>query len=406
MCCSLLFCACSNQEATEDQRSNNPFAVIAIGDVGEPGSDLRANSQLLANMLTQKHDAGQFDAMIFLGDNFYNTGLNVRADEVDGLVKDVLGPFKISLEALGRKNVHAIAGNHDYYARNAFETSALFGLIDIQEGPIGLTDKGNKRASALKQWTYYYGMPAEVCYPTNSGLTDSVQFIFVDSALPLRTNANTWTPALDSLRKLLRASAARKGITWRILCMHHPMYSVGEHAGFSEWNDETNTVEYLTQCDKDSNAVGWMKNWFDPEDLCAEKYGAFMDSLKGAINETGVRIQAALTGHEHSLQLLNYQDRDRDCEGCPKIHIVSGAGSKSERVKFPSPPIEFTAANTTPSKEGISAIGFARLIFSADSMRVTFFNARTIAPQDMGGGMKEFTITPDGRLTNVIPPKE
>ena len=77
--------------------------------------------------------------------------------------------------------------------------------------------------------------------------------------------------------------------------MHHPIYSVGQHGGYTEWNDETNTIEYLTTCDKDSNAVGWLKNWFDPEDLCTEKYQQYLDSLRSVITASQVRIQLALS---------------------------------------------------------------------------------------------------------------
>ncbi len=349
-------------------------------------------------MYKGQHDGGKFDAMIFLGDNFYNTGLNVPADEVDDYVKSVLGPFKVPLEGMGKSNVHAIAGNHDYYARNAFETSILFGLISIEEGPIGLTAKGNKREEAIESWTYHHNMPASATYAVTDGAADSVQFFFVDSALPLRTDPKTWSVALDSLRSLMRVSAANRGVTWRVLCMHQPMYTVGEHGGYSVWNDETNTVEYLTPCDKDSNAMSWMKNWFDPEDPCTEKYSAFLDSVKAIIKQSGTRIQLALSGHDHSLQLLYYPEKDADCAGCPKIQVVSGAGSKPARVKFPNPPFEFTSAQRQPTKQGVSVTGFAQLMFEKEKLRVVFFDGASIAPYDMGDGKKEFWISSDGQL--------
>lgn len=391
--------SCSHRdEILNNQREGRPLTVIAIGDAGKAGSELKSNAQLLTNMYTGQHDGGKFDAMLFLGDNFYNTGLNVPVDDVDDYIKRVLGPFKVPFDGLGKGNVHAVAGNHDYYARNAFETSILFGLISIEEGPIGLTGKGNKREEAIQSWTYHHNMPASLTYSLTEGGTDSVQFLFVDSALPLRTDQKTWSLALDSLRTLMRISAGKNGVTWRILCMHQPMYTVGEHGGYSVWNDETNTVEYLTPCDKDSNAMSWMKNWFDPEDPCTEKYSAFHDSIKTVIKQSGIKIQLALTGHDHSLQLLYYPEKDADCQGCPKVHIVSGAGSKPTRVKFPNPPFEFTSAQRQPSKQGVSVPGFAQLMFEKDKLRVVFFDGFSIAPYDMGGGKKEFWISSEGRL--------
>ncbi|MEK9138904.1 MAG: metallophosphoesterase, partial [Bacteroidota bacterium] len=320
--------------------------------------------------------------------------------DVESKVKKILGPFKEPMRGLGRANIHAIAGNHDYYARNLVEESYLFGLISFEEMPIGLTDKGNEREAAIDLWTYYFKMPAEASYAVAPGAADSVQFIFFDSALPLRTPLSSWRPALDSLHKLLVNSRQRPGIIWRILCVHHPFYSVGEHGGYSEWNDETNTVEYLTRCDKDSNASAWFKNTFDPEDLCAEKYRQYIDSVKAVIHSAEVKLQLTLAGHEHSLQLLNYPDLDSACPEFPKVHIVSGAGSKPSRVKSPSPPFEYTSAPTDPKKQGESFPGFVQLQFERERLRVKFFNARSGDWLNMGGGKNEFWLDLNGNLLN------
>jgi 3',5'-cyclic AMP phosphodiesterase CpdA len=400
---ALMVTACSSQQEVQDPSAGGevtarPLTVIAIGDVGETGRTLKSNASYITDMYTGAHDGGKFDAMIFLGDNFYNTGLNVPVDDVDGMIKSVLGRFKTPFEGIGRRNVHAVAGNHDYYARNAVDVSFFFGLIDIQTAPIGLTDKGNKREAEIEYWTYYYNMPADAFYPLSPGSKDSVQFIFLDSALPLRTSPKTWGAALDSLRKLLVATKGRPGILWRVLAMHHPVYSLGEHGGYTEWNDETNTVDYLTQCDKDSNAVGWFKNWLNPEDLCTEKYQQFLDSLKSVIAASQVRIQLALSGHDHSLQLLYYPQRDADCAGCPKVHVTSGAGSQTTKVRFPSPPFEFTSAQRDLKEQGLSLSGFAQLRFEGKRLRIVFFEGRRGDLIDMGGGKKEFWIDVDGKL--------
>ena len=399
---TLLFLSgCANEPSSRgvsDSAEVRPLTVLVLGDAGETGSALRACASYVTDMHTGRHDGGKFDAMIFLGDNFYNIGLNGPVSDVSGKVKDVLGRFNVPMTDLGRANVHAIAGNHDYYARNLLEASLLFGLISFEDGPIGLTEKGNQRAAALPEWTYYYRMPAQTTYPLTPGASDSAQFIFLDSALPLRTDPATWRPALDSLSRLLAASKRRPGILWRILCAHHPIYTVGEHGGFTVWNDETNTVEYLTQCDKDSNAMGYIKNMLDPGDLCTEKYQQYLDSLRAVVHASGVRIQVSLAGHDHSLQLLNYPDRDTQVNGWPKVHIVSGAASKPSRVKLPVPPQEFTSADTDPKKEGESVPGFVQLRFEGGRLRVAFFNARSGDWLEMGGSRKEFWLDASGTL--------
>ncbi len=383
----------------DDRLYGAPLTVLAIGDGGEAGSALRGNAGVMTDMFTGRHDGGKFQAVVFLGDNFYNTGLNLPATDVEGKVKSILGPFKEVFEGLGRTPVHAIPGDHDYYRRNAFESSLLFGLFNMAEGPVGISNRGNEREAAIEWWNYHYQFPAQMTLPAGGSSPDSVQFIFYDSALPLRTDPKTWRSALDSLARLLATSRDHRGIGWRILVTHHPFQSVGEHAGYSLWNDERNRVEYLTNCDKDSNAVAWIKNWLDPQDLCAERYRQYIDSLSRVIRAGGVGFQAALSGHDHSLQLL-YAPNRTGKDPFPSVQIISGAGSNPTRVKFPVPPFEFTAAQSAPEKEGISLPGFVQISFRGNRMRITFFNATNGDPVDMGGGRKEFWVDRDGRLVD------
>lgn len=137
--------------------AGDPLTVIALGDAGDNTSALRACGTYVTNMHVGQHDAGKFGMLLFLGDNFYPTGLNIPIDDVPRKIESTLEPFKIPLQELGRSNVHALAGNHDYYARYAIETSVFFGLVKIEEAPVGLTDRGNRRAAAIETWTYHYG---------------------------------------------------------------------------------------------------------------------------------------------------------------------------------------------------------------------------------------------------------
>ena len=390
--------ACSPQHDLSREGQGNVLTILAIGDAGLRGSDLRANASLMTNMFTGQHDGGQFDALIFLGDNFYDIGLNVPANEVEGKVNSILDLFRVPIASLGRGKIHVVAGNHDYYARHALETSVLFGLIDIEEGPVGLSDKGNERERAIDRWSYYYDMPAQAFYRIEGESGDTLQLVFFDSARLLRTKPARWRGALDSLETLLRVAAHRPGIIWRALCLHHPFVSLGEHAGYTVWNDETNTVEYLTPCDKDTNAVAWFKNLLDPEDLCADQYGRYIDSVRAVIGRSGAKIHILLSGHDHSLQLLYYPEQTVVCAECPRVTIISGAGSKVSRVREARPPREFTASQQTREREGISRSGFAQLMFTKDRVRVVFFEGRTGESIDMGGGRKEFWIDRNGDL--------
>jgi hypothetical protein len=103
-----------------------------------------------------------------------------------------------------------------------------------------------------------------------------------------------------------------------------------------------------------------------------------------------------LAGHDHSLQLMNYPDSA--CAICPHIFVISGAGSKRERVKSPSPPREFSHPINTPEERGRSAGGFALCRFEHGELNIVFIDAADGRPLDMGGGRKEFRISESGEL--------
>ncbi len=365
-----------------------PLTLVGIGDAGGHGAVLRGNAGLLEAMRTGEHDGGRCNVLVFLGDNFGETGLNVPAAAVEGEASATLGHFRSVLQDLGPANVYGIPGETEYYARMAVEKSALFGLITTSEWPVGLTDRGVRRAAARPEWRFYAHYPASAVYAAGGGSTDSVELIFFDSALLMRTEPPAWTAAFDSLRNLLHASARRPGIGWRILCTHHPLRSAGEHGGYTVWNDEDSTVEYLTGCDRDSNAFRYVGNWIDPEDLCTARYRACCDSMRAALRAGGVTVQAVLSSHDRSLQLLPPDS------GGP-LQIVSGCGSETDRVRLPAPPAVYSAGRK--SDMGRSLPGFVQLRWRDDRMEVTFYNERNGEPIDMANGITYFSVHKDGR---------
>ena len=92
------------------------FTMFAIGDAGKPGDILLENAKALEIEAERLRKTGNpVSTMVFAGDNFYPVGLNHDEEVRLDLVNDVLGPMAGFLRTLGRKNVHAIPGNHDYY---------------------------------------------------------------------------------------------------------------------------------------------------------------------------------------------------------------------------------------------------------------------------------------------------
>jgi len=374
------------------------LVVIGIGDAGEDNSTLRATGFYVSDMYTGRHDAGKPDVLLFLGDNFIPLGLNGPGVDADGTARSLFRKFDDVFATMPQQQVHAIPGEHDYYSRFGQVQSTFFGLFTSGEFPTGISNRGVIREHLRREWTFHSGMASEMVWPVRPGGGDSAQFIFFDSALLLRTDPSQWHPALESLRRILIGSRDRQGITWRILCAHHPWYSLGEHGGYSVWNDDDSTVEYLPNCDRDSNSAGYVRNWLDPEDLCADRYIRYVDSIRSAIRSGSVKVHLILSAHDRSLQLLYEPERDRECDLCPEIQIVSGAASRTTRVRQPSPPYEFTSASGHPEDEGISLPGFVQLLFGPDRIRVIFYNSRNGDRIDMGAGRRVFWVDRSGKL--------
>jgi predicted phosphodiesterase len=396
--CSSHACGQNVPISTNPTGTQAGFSLVAIGDAGERNGILEDNAETIAALFRRE----RFDLLVFLGDNFYKTGLNFDSEkdpqkETPKKINSVLGPFRAVMRALGRQNVHAVAGNHDYYAQLAVNKSFLWGLFSVEALPVGITNKGNQRADTISTWTYHYGLPQQALFPVDSAAGDSLQIIFFDSAVLLRTQQHTWRPYFAALERLLFSTSNRPQIKWRIIAAHHPLHSLGEHGGYSEWDPEARTVRYLNHCDPDSDIVGYFTNFADPEDLCAERYRAYRDSLLAAIHRGGVPVQLFMAGHDHSLQLLHYSNRAPDCSACPQAFLISGAGAKVSRVRAPAPELgEHTWPDNSSKQRGKSRYGFARIDIQGERLRIRIFDGKTGKELDMGTGRTEFFVKPDG----------
>ena len=365
--------------------AQQPLTFFAIGDAGQAGPVLdgcaSGMNQWSATLRQQGKPLG---LLLFLGDNFYPIGLNHPKPERERLIADILGPHRELLRALGKGNVHAIAGNHDYYCRTV--------------GPIPMNTcvAGNEYAAQIPEWTYHYGHPTSIRRAVAAGSRDSVEFILFDSGLPVAVGGPSCKPLFDSLEKLLRRSATAQGVKWRILAAHHSPFTVGEHGGWRRWLPEQRRVGYVGNCQNEGDdPYRALFDLISNQDNCNRGYQAYSDTLLATIQRSGARVQLMMAGHDHSLQLLNYPERT--CQLCPKVFAISGAGAKREPVKSPNPPSEFTHPINTDAEEGASAGGFMIGEFAEGRLRLRFINAADGAVLPMGG-VNDFQIDESGRL--------
>lgn len=384
---TILFVAALSATA-QPERSAAGFTFFAVGDAGKPGSLLTGTAQAMqkeAQGLNVEKD--QLDALIFLGDNFYPNGLNLEKEEREALIEEVIGPHRPLLNSLGRKNVHSIAGNHDYYCAT------------LGPAPYGTCFSGNRYEAMIPEWTYYDGYPRSVRYAISAGSSDSVELFFFDSAILLQSDQSEWRPVLDSLTRLLAASSYRRSVRWRLFFAHHSPYSVGAHGGYRKWDSERKEVTYIGNCiEEGDDPFKYAEQLAEyHEDVCRPRYQAYKDSLFAIVRRSGVLIQAMFAGHDHTLQLLNYPER----ESSPKLFIVSGAGSKQEYVRSPLPPSIYTHPFNDQEHKGESAGGFMAGRIEGDQLHLWFVNGETGERLDMGGGTKDFFVDRNGSLVQT-----
>jgi hypothetical protein len=374
--------------APSSAQPGRPFSFIAIGDAGQPGSTHSSTAAAVNATATTMTASGSAPGMmIFLGDNFYPSGLNTSDAQWVALRDAILEPYRDLMRRVGRENVRAITGNHDYYCRS------------VNAIPYGFCVTGNEREQAIPEWTYDYYRPVSVRRALVEGGADSVEFILFDSSFLLTRPTLFWTRPLDMLEELLRASAAAPGVRWRIFAAHHSTRTIGEHAGWRRWMPTVRKVGYIGNCrGEGQDPFRYVYEFFSTQDNCSERYRRYIDSLNTRIDRAGAKIQVLLAGHEHSLQLMHYPDYG--CEECPKVFVISGAGSKTDRVKSPAPPREFSHPRNDPEFMGRSAPGFIAARFEKGRLRVDFVDGRDGSKLDMGG-RSSFLIDEAGSLLDA-----
>lgn len=373
--------------------AQNRLGIILIGDAGEPGGILDSNARLMEEWSRPERNGGaDVGLLFFLGDNFYPIGLNNDSATNQRLIEECLGPHQRLLAQLGRNNVHAMAGNHDYYCNM------------LGPAPYGACIQGNRRESEIAEWSYHYRYPSLVRRATQQGGSDSVDVIIFDSALLLNQRQETWREALDSLEQLLRASAAAPGVRWRILTAHHSPYSVGEHAGYRRWSERQGAVVHFGNCWEDGvDPTKYVQQLVSNEDNCTPHYRAYSDSLGAVIARSGARIHAMIAGHDHSLQLLNSPSAERSGSASvrpfgPHLYVISGAGAKASRVRSPAPPNIFTSPKNTRADQGTSQAGFTLCTFGARGLEIRFIGADEGRVLSMGGKSGTFIVNESGQL--------
>ncbi|MBC8145642.1 MAG: hypothetical protein H7X80_08645, partial [bacterium] len=158
-------------------------------------------------------------------------------------------------------------------------------------------------------------------------------------------------------------------------------------------------VGYIGNCRADGqDPIRYVYEYFSMQDNCSKRYRHYADTLDAVIKRAGARIQVLLAGHDHCLQLLF--DPTRGCDNCPKVMVISGAGSKRARVKSPAPPSVYTHPLNDNVNQGESPPGFVVGKFHDGRLKLEFVDGRTGAKLDMGG-RTTFDVDESGSLVDA-----
>ena len=223
-------------------------SLLAVGDTGaRPGFLDWASRQRAVGYALAKEDArSRVDALVLLGDLFYDNGLS-ESELTDRVRENVVAPYCPFVDLSGPRSdevrgacppgaatnrpIYAVLGNHDVTTEESRR---------LEIGAI---------SPFVANWQLS-GEPASWV-----ALAPKVSLVLFDSNL-LQNGGDT-----APLRDALRASPG----PWRILVAHHP---IGTHGNRDEYTKD----------------------------------------VRKAVRESGVPVQLMLAGHEHNLQVVAQDD--------------------------------------------------------------------------------------------------
>lgn len=303
-------------------------SVYLIGDAGEPELDdeqepaLRLLEQQLRGQFYNEHDGGisqlpdSLKAVIFLGDNIYRDGLS-EPDDPDRPEeeKKIVEQMKIVQSWKGKPVF--IPGNHDW------NHSSVGGLADvIRQGEFVRQYLQNPYA-----FLPFNGCPGPVAVPVG----EKVVMILIDSEWWLTENRRPQGPEggcfveseLDFIVQL-DDMLNRYNDKHIVLALHHPLESNGNHGGHYSLGDHIFPLrlkwdDYYIPLPGVGSIYPLARMYgVSRQDIANPKYQQLRSAIYSITRGRNNVVLAA--GHEHNLQLQNYNDL---------MQIVSGSGCKT-----------------------------------------------------------------------------
>ena len=223
-------------------------SLFALGDTGAaPGwLDFASRQRAVGRAIAAEDARSPADALVLLGDLFYDDGLRER-ELAERVRENIVAPYCGFVDLSGSRS-DEVRGACPEEAERERPIYAVLGNHDV-------TTEESRRLEieAIAPFVPNFSLSGEAA--TWVALTPRVSLVLYDSN-QLQNGGDT-----APLRDVLRAAPG----PWRILVAHHP---IGTHAHLDEYTKD----------------------------------------VRAAVRESGVAVQLMLAGHEHNLQVVAQDD--------------------------------------------------------------------------------------------------
>lgn len=320
--------SCGENEAKLFQilkSKNEKIGFIAIGDAGvHKDTQLRVASAV--GSWCARTDK-QCDFGLYLGDNFYESGLPDDQVEAESLW---LERFALPYAHLTFP-FYVAMGNHDYSFHGR-------GRPDWQK--VENYQRFHNKSAPSDRFSGKWQFPSAF-YNFSAG---NAMFMALD------TQQLLYGRNVDLQQKLFESSyeaALDQGLRFRVMFGHHPIYSNGSHGNAGDYGYGTALGKIKEQKDGSYIKRFYQSKSFGEQSLCQH-------------------VDLFISGHDHNLQLIN-----RNQEQCPGLYIVSGVGGKVSKLYRTA--AEEVEAETLWQK---SSLGFSYIEIEGDKISINMVNER------------------------------
>lgn len=269
--------------------ASDELRFAAIGDTGETCQDKPKKCQLIEKMLEVRNKTN-FNQLFFLGDNVYTFG------NPKGLPEKLYEPYRRLAE--NGVFLRGVIGNHDVYNAKGGEIQIKFFRSE------NLTAQMKFFSATVNEQLLLPPVINETYY-TQTEKPQLIEFFALDSNLLSANKSkkkgypkNTREEPIKWLETELKRSKDA-GTKWRIILIHHPLYSSAKKHGVKKVNE-------------------------DGSDRKIHKKMKLMREIEPLLEKFNVKL--VLAGHDHTYERIEPQ------KGI--YHFVSGAGAKLRTKDF------------------------------------------------------------------------